>query len=120
MPLTANYLWTRPVTPLASMRDGVTDVLGPHVLVGADPNTYVIAVITNVVGRERRIRRECSRPMTYSRPHSAPINMPKINDLARSTEQRPAVVGRQCSRPTGIARSIRRTRSRAQERMSSV
>jgi hypothetical protein len=34
-----NYLWSRPVTPLASIRAGLTDVLGPDVLVGADLST---------------------------------------------------------------------------------
>src|SRR5262245_23899733 len=38
-PRQPNYLWGRPVTPLASIRDGLTDVLGPDVLVGADLST---------------------------------------------------------------------------------
>jgi hypothetical protein len=63
----SNYLWSRPAKPVASIRDGVTDVLAPHVLARADPNTYAIATIaTWLAGRSGR---EGSRPMTdFSSP----------------------------------------------------
>src|SRR5262245_55863872 len=48
-----NYLWSRPVTPLASIRDGMADVLGPDVLVGADLNTFAVASIRNLIGRQQ-------------------------------------------------------------------
>jgi len=65
----ANYLWSRPAKPVASIRDGVTDVLGPHVLVRADPNTYAIAAIATWLAASGRIGREGSRPMAdFSSP----------------------------------------------------
>jgi hypothetical protein len=48
----ANYLWSRPTTPLASLRDSPMDVLRTYVLVGADLNTYAAASIRNVIGRQ--------------------------------------------------------------------
>ena len=45
------------------------DVLGPHVLVRADPNTYAIAAIATWLAASGRCGREGSRPMTdFSSP----------------------------------------------------
>jgi hypothetical protein len=63
----SNYLWSGPVTGLASIRDSPTTVIRPYVPVRADVNTDAIARIMNVVGRDYRLGCVRSRPSTRLR-----------------------------------------------------
>jgi hypothetical protein len=75
-----NYLWSRPVTPLASIWDGLTDVLGPDLLVGADLSTDPTQR-RDVIGGQRP-------HWTRALAVNAGNEPPPWNDHQRSEDQR--------------------------------
>jgi hypothetical protein len=64
----SNYLWSGPVTGLASIRNSATTVLRPYVLVRADVNTDAIAPPNGSNGAHCGSRRAPDMPDHERRP----------------------------------------------------
>lgn len=74
-----------PKSKVADERDGLPDVLRPHVLVRVDVNTNAITAIMNVVGCEHRVGRR-ARGQPCEHDHRAAVNPLQINEFAPSAE----------------------------------